>query len=220
MLNRECDNCGGLVYLRLCRRAMLAILLCVLIVGQGVREAAAEGEVLYVKGSNVNIRSGPGTDNDIVAKVNRNHKMVVISRKGRWFQVKLSSGDGATGWIRDDLISEAPTEGRRKPSPVKPPSVAELSTPAGVVIALDKAPTERVVEAFRVAIGAAGQTCGAVTGMERRAGTTRRRLLRRWVRFQKALFCARQTRRQDGHGGHTSVIVRRRLAGVDLCDQG
>ena len=219
MLKRERDHCGTLVNLWLCKTGILVVLFCALFVGHGAREAVAQGEVLYVKGSNVNIRSGPGTDNDIVAKVNRNHKMVVIAREGRWFQVKLSSGDGATGWIRNDLVSQAPTERRRQPTRVKPPSVAELSTPAGVVIALDKAPTERVVEAFRVAIGAAGRTCGAVTGMERR--------LVQPEGVYYVVGCDSKKRysvlvKPDGKMGTKVTLCdrARRLAGVDLCASG
>lgn len=219
MLNRERDHCGTLVHLWLCEMGILVFLFCVLVLGQGAREAVAEGEFLYVKGSNVNIRSGPGTDNDIVAKVNRNHKMMVIARKGRWFQVKLSSGDGATGWIREDLVSEAPTERRQQPTRVKPPSASELSTPAGVVIALDKAPTERVVEAFRVAIGAAGQSCGAVTGMARK--------LVQPEGVYYVVGCDSKRRysvlvKPDGKMGTKVTLCdrARRLAGVDLCASG
>ncbi len=148
--------------------AALLILSCVFLAGQGLSRALADDQILYVKGSNVNIRSGPGTDTEIVAKLNHNHKLVVLSREGRWFQVKLSASADKIGWIREDLTSETQTEQRKKPRKLKPPSVAELSSPAGVVVALERAPSEKVVEAFQVAIKAAGKTCGTVVSLTRR----------------------------------------------------
>lgn len=166
MRTRQIGSTRVLIYGR--GLAALLIFSCVFLAGQGLSRALADDQILYVKGSNVNIRSGPGTDTEIVAKLNHNHKLAVLSREGRWFQVKLSASGGKTGWIREDLTSDTQTERRKKQRKAKPPSVAELSSPAGVVVALEGAPAEKVVEAFQVAIKAAGKTCGTIVSLTRR----------------------------------------------------
>lgn len=49
-----------------------------------------------------NVRSGPGTDNDIVFTVDRGIPFKVLQKKGRWFEVQHADGD--KGWIFETLV--------------------------------------------------------------------------------------------------------------------
>ncbi|WP_166511131.1 SH3 domain-containing protein [Desulfallas thermosapovorans] len=73
-----------------------------------VKQATVTGDI-------VNVRSGPGTSNDIVAKVNKGSKYTVDEVNGQWLKINLT--DGKSGWIAGWLasVSEVP-----KSSPVIP----------------------------------------------------------------------------------------------------
>lgn len=49
-----------------------------------------------------NVRSGPGTDNPIVFKVERGVPFKVLNRKGNWLKVEHADGD--RGWIYKKLV--------------------------------------------------------------------------------------------------------------------
>ncbi len=51
-----------------------------------------------------NVRSGPGTGNNVLWKVEKNHPLEVVQRSGRWIQFRDYEGD--RGWIYDDLVSD------------------------------------------------------------------------------------------------------------------
>jgi SH3-like domain-containing protein len=57
---------------------------------------------VVVKGDNCNVRAGPGTENDILFKVNKGIPFKVLEKKGRWLHVE--HGDGDAGWIFDSLV--------------------------------------------------------------------------------------------------------------------
>lgn len=50
----------------------------------------------------VNIRSGPGTQNDIVFKAERGVPFQVVKRQGDWIQIRSGAGD--EGWIHKNLV--------------------------------------------------------------------------------------------------------------------
>lgn len=50
----------------------------------------------------VNIRSGPGTQNDIVFKAEKGVPFRVLQQKGDW--IHIESSDGNKGWIHKDLV--------------------------------------------------------------------------------------------------------------------
>lgn len=50
----------------------------------------------------VNMRSEPSTDSSVVADVERGVVMTVLATKGKWTQVRHSSG--TTGWVFNSLI--------------------------------------------------------------------------------------------------------------------
>ena len=49
-----------------------------------------------------NIRSGPGTKEEIILKVEKGIPFKVVKRKGHWIHVEHADGD--TGWIHDSLV--------------------------------------------------------------------------------------------------------------------
>jgi len=57
--------------------------------------------VITVK-SKCNVRSGPGTKNDIVFTVEKGIPFKVLKRKGGWIQVEHADGD--RGWIYKTLV--------------------------------------------------------------------------------------------------------------------
>ncbi|NIS63203.1 MAG: SH3 domain-containing protein [Proteobacteria bacterium] len=59
-------------------------------------------QIVSVRGSVVNIRSGPGTTNKVIAKVRRGDELEVMGETLSWYNVKLSSG--VEGWIYKKLV--------------------------------------------------------------------------------------------------------------------
>lgn len=49
-----------------------------------------------------NVRSGPGTDQDIVFTVERGVPFKVLERKGEWLHIRHADGDA--GWIHQALV--------------------------------------------------------------------------------------------------------------------
>lgn len=60
---------------------------------------------MYVLASAVNLRSGPGPDNEIVDKLGRGTSVVCQEEGNGWRRIALI--DGKAGWVRDDLVSDA-----------------------------------------------------------------------------------------------------------------
>lgn len=62
--------------------------------------------VAYVKESNssntVNVRSGTGTNFDIIAKVSKGSKMIILDEKNDWYRVKLE--EGKLGWVANYVV--------------------------------------------------------------------------------------------------------------------
>ncbi len=57
---------------------------------------------VIVNKNKCNVRSGPGTDHDIVFTVERGVPFTVIERKGEWLQIRHADGD--KGWIHQMLV--------------------------------------------------------------------------------------------------------------------
>jgi len=70
---------------------------------------------LYVKNNSVNIRSGPGRENDVVATGKKGQLITVFGKKDDWYYTQLKNG--RDGYILESLLSE-----------VKPTVAAEAST--------------------------------------------------------------------------------------------
>lgn len=71
--------------------------------------SVASATLYYVTGNNVRVRSGPGTDYDILSHLNRGAKIDVLSMSGGWARMTLWSGSDE-GYISTRYIS------RNKPS--------------------------------------------------------------------------------------------------------
>lgn len=67
-------------------------------------EALPARSVVYVTGSMVNIRSGPGTQYHVIGKVNQGCQVTILEQSGGWYKVRLP--DGKLGWIYKKLTSK------------------------------------------------------------------------------------------------------------------
>lgn len=64
-----------------------------------VAERAAEGEVWYVAGNSLNVRSGPSTNDAVVGKLTRGEATLVVWREGPdWARIRIE-GDGIEGYV-------------------------------------------------------------------------------------------------------------------------
>ena len=59
-------------------------------------------KTVVVKGDNCNIRSGPGTNHDVLFTVDRGVPFKVLEEKGKWLKIRHADGD--EGWIHRDLV--------------------------------------------------------------------------------------------------------------------
>ncbi len=73
--------------------------------GSGGSASAPGSGVVYIKEGNsyVNLRSGPGTNHEIVGKALPGQPLTVVGREGDWYRVRL--GDGMTAWIAAWLVT-------------------------------------------------------------------------------------------------------------------
>jgi SH3-like domain-containing protein len=67
----------------------------------------AMAERLSVSSKIANIRSGPGTDYEILWKVESYYPITVIKRTGSWINFRDFEGD--EGWVHKSLVHEKPT---------------------------------------------------------------------------------------------------------------
>jgi SH3-like domain-containing protein len=63
-------------------------------------------EYLSVARDGINVRSGPGTDSDILFELPMGYPLEVIGREGQW--VNVSDYEGDKGYIIDSLLSKTP----------------------------------------------------------------------------------------------------------------
>jgi len=68
--------------------------------------APALAEMVSIKGSVVNMRSGPGANTDILWELERGYPLQVLQRKGSWLQVKDFEND--RGWVAGALTDRTP----------------------------------------------------------------------------------------------------------------
>jgi SH3-like domain-containing protein len=62
---------------------------------------------LTVSASDANIRSGPGTNYDIIWKVNKYYPIKVIKKEGSW--IRFVDFEGDEGWIYSSLVRKIPS---------------------------------------------------------------------------------------------------------------
>ena len=61
-------------------------------------------EMWYVTGTTVNVRSGPGTSNPVVARVSAGDAAEVLDQSGGWVQIRPAGGD-VVGWISGRFLN-------------------------------------------------------------------------------------------------------------------
>jgi SH3-like domain-containing protein len=66
----------------------------------------AHAEMVSIKGSVVNMRSGPSTNSEVLWELERGYPLRVISRKGSWVQVQDFEND--KGWVASSLTGKTP----------------------------------------------------------------------------------------------------------------
>jgi uncharacterized protein YgiM (DUF1202 family) len=68
-------------------------------------EQATEGEIWYVSGNSLNVRSGPSTDDAVVGKLARGEAMLMVAREGdEWARIRIE-GDGIEGYVATRFLS-------------------------------------------------------------------------------------------------------------------
>ncbi|NLZ17680.1 MAG: SH3 domain-containing protein [Desulfobulbaceae bacterium] len=78
--------------------------LILLVVGFAGFEAVEAAEYMSVVRNGVNLRSGPGTQNEAIFQLPTGYPLLVLERKGAWIKVQDYEGD--KGWIQQSLVSK------------------------------------------------------------------------------------------------------------------
>ncbi len=55
-----------------------------------------------ITGKTANLRSGPGTNHDILWQVEQFHPFIVIEKKGNWYHIRDFEND--TSWVHESLV--------------------------------------------------------------------------------------------------------------------
>ena len=71
-----------------------------------VQTPALAREMVSIKGSIVNMRSGPGTGSQILWELEQGYPLQVLKRKGDWLQVRDFEND--KGWVARQLTGRTP----------------------------------------------------------------------------------------------------------------
>jgi uncharacterized protein YgiM (DUF1202 family) len=61
-------------------------------------------KVVELKGSKINVRTGPGKDYPLLTTVEGGLKAKAIGKQGEWYQLQLP--DGRIGWVHKGLVIE------------------------------------------------------------------------------------------------------------------
>lgn len=67
---------------------------------------AQAADMVSIKGSIVNMRSGPGTNTEVLWELERGYPLQVLKRKGSWMQVRDFEND--KGWVATALTNRVP----------------------------------------------------------------------------------------------------------------
>ena len=95
---------------------------------------AAQGDRLSVSRENVNIRTGPSTNAEILMTINAGEVMIEIAEKGEWFFVEFPNLN-RQGWIYGPLLDPPgtitePPQPAAAPAPAAPAAAAETTIPS------------------------------------------------------------------------------------------
>lgn len=67
----------------------------------------AEAKMLSTKNSNVNIRSGPGTNHEVLWQAGKYCPLEILKEEGKWYHFKDFEQD--EGWIHKSLVTHIPS---------------------------------------------------------------------------------------------------------------
>ena len=81
--------------------------LVIVVIGILLAAGTAWAERLAIRTSSANIRSGPGTQYDILWKVEKYHPLDIQKKSGEWYQFRDFEGD--RGWIHKSLLQKMDT---------------------------------------------------------------------------------------------------------------
>ncbi len=94
-------NLGRISHLRV--SAILIFLFVVFCISPSI----FAGQRLSITSKIANIRSGPGSNYDVMWQVEKYFPIIIIGRKGNWYHFKDFEGD--TGWVHKSLVGNAKT---------------------------------------------------------------------------------------------------------------
>ena len=79
---------------------------CLMALGTVPAQAQPAQQMVSVKGSILNMRSGPSTNTEVLWELQRGYPLQVVQRKNRWVQVRDFEGDA--GWVAASLTGRTP----------------------------------------------------------------------------------------------------------------
>jgi len=87
----------------------IVVILMMVAMGGGclLSSPAFAAERMAVKANIANIRSGPGTEYEQLWQIEKYHPLLIIGKKGNWYQFQDFEGD--QGWVHSSLLDKTET---------------------------------------------------------------------------------------------------------------
>ncbi len=64
-------------------------------------------ERISITSSMANVRSGPGTNHDVLWQIEKYHPIIIVTKQGNWYQFKDFEDD--FGWVHESLVGKVPS---------------------------------------------------------------------------------------------------------------
>lgn len=88
------------------RKIAILATTCLMALTAPALQAQSAQQMISVKGSILNMRSGPSTNTKVLWELQRGYPLQVMQRKNRWAQVRDFEGD--IGWVAASLTARTP----------------------------------------------------------------------------------------------------------------
>lgn len=88
------------------RRILTTVCLSLAALAAPLAHAQTASSMVSVKGSTLNMRSGPGTHTEVLWELQQGYPLQIIQRKGGWLQVRDFEND--SGWVAGRLTGRTP----------------------------------------------------------------------------------------------------------------
>ncbi|MCF6408625.1 SH3 domain-containing protein [Pseudalkalibacillus salsuginis] len=88
---------------------------------------------------NLNVRSGPGTNYNVIGSISKGHGVEILNIQNGWYEIKLKQGKG---WVAGKYVTKALNPGRSSGTPSAPPAsslAAKAKVTAKILNVRDKA---------------------------------------------------------------------------------